>query len=309
MKKLLISMALLSMVFYVGTASALVVTPTGNGTTLVNNILGGGITVSNIVYSGAAAASGTFTDGISSGIGIGSGILLTSGSASLAVGPNNSDSATGNNGFGGDADLTALIPGYNTHDAAKLEFDFTSAGGDLYFNYVFASEEYNEWTNSSFNDVFGFFLDGVNIALIPGTTTPVSINNVNGGKPLGIGASNPAFYNNNDPSDGGPFFNLQYDGFTDVFVASALNLSAGTHHIKLAIADAGDFILDSGGIHPGRLVLGQADGGPRTRHAAPPRQRAYRTCGIREEEVPQVTIRHTGIKTKGARFLPGALGF
>ena len=37
-----------------------------------------------------------------------------------------------------------------------------------------------------FNDVFGFFLDGKNIALIPATESPVSIDNVNGGNPLGI---------------------------------------------------------------------------------------------------------------------------
>lgn len=93
--------------------------------------------------------------------------------------------------------------------------------------------------------MFGFFLDGVNIALLPGTTTPVSINNVNGGNPLGTKAQNPQFFINNDQSNGRPFFNLQYDGFTKVFTASAKGLSSGKHTIKLAIADAGDSILDS----------------------------------------------------------------
>ena len=88
---------------------------------------------------------------------------------------------------------------------------------------------------SSFNDVFGFFLDGVNIALLPGTTTPVSINNVNNG-------ANSAFYVDNTTGAN----NVQYDGFTTVLTASALGLSAGTHTITLAIADAGDRILDSG---------------------------------------------------------------
>nr|WP_281250717.1 choice-of-anchor L domain-containing protein [Hydrococcus rivularis] len=126
------------------------------------------------------------------------------------------------------------------YDANILEFEFESAGGDLFFDYVFASEEYNEFVNSIFNDVFGFFLDGVNIALIPGTSTPVAINNVNSG-------SNSAFYNNNDPSDlGTPTpFNIQYDGFTKVFTAKALGLTPGKHKIKLATADTGDRILDS----------------------------------------------------------------
>jgi len=227
--------------------AALVVTETNNANTLVTNILGPGITVVGTpTYTGADTASGTFTGGASAGISIPAGILLTSGKAGGAVGPNDLDNYTANNGLAGDAQLTALIPGYSTHDATSLEFTFTSAGGDLYFNYVFASEEYNEFTNSSFNDVFGFFLDGVNIALIPGTSTPVSINNVNGGNPLGTGASNPALYNNNDPSDGVPVFDIQYDGFTDVFQAKVLGLSAGNHTIKLAIADAGDWVLDSG---------------------------------------------------------------
>ena len=228
-----------------GTASALSVTQTGDGATLVSNILGSGITASNITYTGSALASGTFTDGASS-IGIGSGIILTSGLATGAEGPNNSDSYTLSLGLGGDAQLEGLIPGFTTYDATVLEFDFTSSGGDLFFNYVFASEEYNEYVNTSFNDVFGFFLDGTNIALIPGTSTPVSINNVNGGNPFGFSASNSEFYNNNDLSDGGPFYDIQYDGFTDVFTAMALGLTPGTHHIKLAIADAGDTVLDSG---------------------------------------------------------------
>ncbi|NJM21013.1 MAG: PEP-CTERM sorting domain-containing protein [Richelia sp. SL_2_1] len=227
-------------------ARAISITPTNDGNTLVNTILGSGITVvpGSVNYTGASGASGIFTNGNSSGIGINSGIILTTGQASDAVGPNNLDNTTTGNGTPGDADLNALIP-QNTNDAATLEFDFESAGGNIFFNYVFASEEYNEFVNSSFNDVFAFFLDGQNIALIPGTTTPVSINNVNGGNPLGNNASNSQFYVNNDPSDGGPFFDIEYDGFTKVFTAQALGLTPGKHTIKLAIADAGDSILDS----------------------------------------------------------------
>ena len=213
---------------------------------LVGNILGSGITVvpGSASYVGAPIASGFFSNGVASGIGIESGILLTSGDATLAQGANTSDDSTGDNGLPGDPDLDA-IAGSTTNDASVLAFKFSSPGGNLFFNYVFASEEYNEYTNSEFNDAFGFFLDGKNIALIPGTTTPVAINNVNGGNPFGENASHPELFHNNDLSDGGPFFDFAYDGFTNVFTAQALDLAEGTHLIKLAIADTSDFELDS----------------------------------------------------------------
>jgi hypothetical protein len=220
-------------------ASALVVSTSNDANALASEILGSGITISNATYSGGSNSSALFSDGSSSGLGMDNGILLTTGNANYAVGPNTSDGSTGYMYTSGDSHLDGLVPGYTTYDASVLEFDFTTDGGDLYFNYQFASEEYNEWVNSSYNDVFGFFLDGVNIALIPGTTDAVSINNVNNG-------SYSEYYNDNDPSDTSTPYDIGYDGFTDMFTAVALGIGSGTHHIKLAIADAGDRRLDSG---------------------------------------------------------------
>ena len=47
---------------------------------------------------------------------------------------------------------------------------------------VFASDEYNEVTAPGGlfgNDVFGLFLDGVNIALVPGSNSPITVSNIN----------------------------------------------------------------------------------------------------------------------------------
>ncbi len=227
--------------------AALGVIPSTSASALANAIVGPGINIvgTPTLVSGVDSA-GAFTGGASAGITIDKGILLTTGSVNNAPGPNNSDSASGAASGIGDANLDALVGGPVTRDTTYLQFDFTTTGGDLFFNYVFGSEEYNEFTHTQFNDVFGFFLDGNNIALIPGTTTPVSINTVNGGNPFGTGADHPEFFHNNDLNDGGPFFNLQYDGFTDVFTASALGVGAGTHTIKLAISDSADTIYDSG---------------------------------------------------------------
>jgi len=241
----------LSFMFAAGQTSAVLITPTDDANTLISNILGTGITVlgSNYIDGANVSQSGTFTDGLASGLGFDAGIILTTGAASEASGPNISDGTTGITGSGGDADLNLIVAPNSTFDSAVLEFDFQfgdgTAGGDLYFTFQFASEEYNEYTNSAFNDVFALYVDGVNVALIPGTTTPVAINTVNGGNPLGTDASNPDLFNNNDPSDGGPFFNIEYDGFTDPFGAIALGLSTGAHTMKFAIADTSDQILDS----------------------------------------------------------------
>lgn len=218
----------------IGTASAdLVVTQNDSATDLVANILGTGIVASGQTTIGASDAFGTFTGGLSAGIGIDSGIMLSSGSVTDAVGPNSLSDTTTAFGTAGDADLTTLS-GDPTFDAAFLNFDFVSDGGDVFFKYVFASEEYNEFVNANVNDVFGFFLDGSNIALIPGTSTPVSIDTVN----LGM---NSTLFNDNEGSG----FNIEYDGFTKVFTASFIGLTAGSHSIRLGIADGGDEVLDS----------------------------------------------------------------
>ena len=208
----ILSTALLSTICLINSAHAgLIVTQNNDANTLVNNILGSGVSTSNISLTGANAAFGTFTGGVSAGIGIESGIMLSTGKVIDAVGPNSSDSTATEFFTAGDADLTA-IAGNPTFDAATLTFDFISDGGDIFFDYVFASEEYNEYVNQNENDSFAFFLDGSNIALIPGTNTPVSINTVNAGNPVGTDASNSQHFNNNSLNDGGPFFDIEYDG-------------------------------------------------------------------------------------------------
>lgn len=217
-------LASLGVILTGGSAHADLVVTTGlSGNDLSNLLLGPGITLvgSPTLSEAEAGATGAFTGGLSAGLGFDSGIILTTGSAAGAVGPNNDTGFTGPGG--------GVI--------SSLTFDFTTTGGDLFFNYIFASEEYNEYVNSSFNDNFFFLLDGDNIALIPGTGDPVEIDSVNNG-------ANPAFYVDNDADAGTPF-NVQYDGFTTVLTAQALGLSAGTHTIELIITDIGDDQLDS----------------------------------------------------------------
>jgi hypothetical protein len=202
-------------------------------------------------FTGDPVATGTFTGGTGL-IPFDAGVLLTSGNINVAPGPNNSDGAGVSNSGGSDADLDAINGASGIQDAAVLQFQFIATAADISFQYVFASEEYNEFVNSQFNDVFGFFLNGTNIALIPGGGGPVSINNVNC-------ASNSAFYTNNDASangDGGTNcgaaagLNIQYDGLVGAganwLFATGTVVPGAVNTLKLAIGDSSDSILDSG---------------------------------------------------------------
>lgn len=209
---------------------------------LVDDILDPGMTFSNVSYVGDDVAAGTFTGGIAAGISMESGIVLSSGSLNNAIGPNESESTSRNNSESGDADLTALA-GEQTYDASVLEFDFNPGDNTaIFIRFVFGSEEYTEYVGSEYNDVFAFYLNGTNIALIPSTTTPVSVNTINPG-------SNATYYIDNDPPNGwwdpdSPYC-TEMDGFTVVMTATGPINPNTNNHIKLAIADASDRIYDA----------------------------------------------------------------
>ncbi len=257
MKKSIILSAGLSL-FVTAQANALVISGTSDANTLINSILGPGISVisGSANYIGANNQSGTFTDGLASGLGFDQGIVLStgnvsqisnanSGSESLSSGVGSADGVSTDLGTAGDADLNAIVsPGF-TQDAAVLEFSFQfgdgSTGGDLFFNFIFASEEYINYIGSPYNDVFGFFIDGVNIALVPGTTDIISINSINN-------TTNSSYYINNVDNTNGlanAALDIAFDGLTTVITASLTGLSAGPHTMKFAIADNSDGELDS----------------------------------------------------------------
>ncbi|PKN78939.1 MAG: hypothetical protein CVU48_06835, partial [Candidatus Cloacimonetes bacterium HGW-Cloacimonetes-1] len=215
-----------------------------NGVTaqsMIDHLKGQGITVSNVVYTGHVRAGGTFSGGNSAGLGIQNGILLSSGAVSNLAGPNNSAAKSTNNYLPGDSDLD-LLAGEVTNDAAALEFDFVPQYNRISLQYLLASEEYPE--NVDYSDILAIIVDGVNIALLPGTTTPVSVVNIN---PL----SNSQYYIDNQPEANdytSPYtapYDIQADGFTTPLIAVA-DVSPGvSHHIKIVIADYFDNVFDS----------------------------------------------------------------
>lgn len=223
---------------------------------LVSYIQGPGITVSSAAYTGANCAVGKFSggDGI---IGFEKGIILSSGDIALVKGPNSDIPVHGKNNTLGDPELD-LLAGNKTYDAAVLEFDFIPVGDKITMQYVFASEEYNQSIGLMFNDVFAFFVNGVNYATLGEgeDKVPVSINSINNGKRYQkiIPPSNPEFYINNDPYYCDYFgyvvkeedlLNTSMDGLTIVLTMEAPVKKGETNTMKLAIADVFDRNYDS----------------------------------------------------------------
>ena len=226
---------------------------------LVQNVLlGSGISATNITYAGAALARGTF-NGAASNIGLTSGVLLCTGHVSNACGPNNNPSITNVNSLPGDADMNIITSPIITHDACILEFDFIPRSDTVKFRYVFASDEYMEYVNApplppTYNDAFGFFISGPgisgpfnnnakNIALVPGTTLPVTMYN------LSLNSNSQYYFDNGDGNGTGTVpdgLTVQYDGFTIPLTAMSVVQCGQTYHIKIAIADAFDSADDSG---------------------------------------------------------------
>lgn len=220
---------------------------------LVAALVGPGVTIvpGSVSYSGAPGAAGLFAfTGQDDCIGISSGIILSSGNITNVEGPNTSGSTTTGFGTPGDPELSALA-GQITYDAAILEFQFEVGPKveRVYFRYVFGSDEYNEYVYS-INDVFAFWVNGVNYAVVNGD--PVAINTINHGHNANmVNPSHPELYINNDPFSGGvapgDVLHTEMDGFTVVLTLEApVNTGTNTTNtMRLAIADASDSVLDS----------------------------------------------------------------
>ncbi len=224
---------------------------------LIENVfLSSGVQVLDVQYEGDVSAIGYFS-AANANIGIPSGIVMSTGLAFNAATMNNSGSTSGaTSGALPDPDLASLVAPLGIQDLSAFEIKFIPYADTLEFRYVFASEEYQEYVCTAFNDVFGFFISGTNfngpfsngaenIALVPGTSSYVAINTVNNGNPNINPAlcppQNPQLFNLSPPN-GQP----TYDGFTDVFLAQAIVVPCDTYTIRIAIADVSDQVFDSG---------------------------------------------------------------
>jgi len=217
--------------------------------TLVEKVLldrFGGIEVTDVKYDGPKAALGYFSvkDDF---LGFNKGIVVSTGNVADCKGPNNRSGAGSKNYYPGADEIDHLATG-ETHDGAILKFDFTPLTDEVVFEYVFASEEYPEFVDRGVNDVFALFIQGPgikgfrNLAVIPGSSETVCVNNINRDK-------NSQYFINN-PRPGMPYSTeagklFEFDGFTVPMTAKSKVEPYRSYQLVIVIADVGDDLFDS----------------------------------------------------------------
>ncbi len=196
--------------------------------------------VSNINYTGSNSAAFLVEKFTIPGVfDLDGGLFLSTGG--LPGSSNTSGSFSISNGAAGDTDLTntakmAFSGAGTTQDASVLEFNVNRVGDaidGIAFDIVFGSDEYPEFSNTSFVDVAAIYVNGVNVALFndnPATPLSVIQQNVTSGN----------FINNTSA-----VYATEWDGFSNVLTVRA-PLKKGENTIKIGIADTGDMIYDSG---------------------------------------------------------------
>lgn len=198
-----------------------------------------------------------------------SGVILSTGDVLSAVGPNNSVQDNGSAAWVGDADLETTLAAagitMSSINATVLEFEFTAFSPTFDFNFLFASEEYGNF-QCGFSDAFAFLLTDItqgtttNLALVPGTTLPISVVTIRDN-----------LYNSNCTSENPQYFGTynssttsvtNFNGQTVLLNATANLIPNNQYRIKLVIADRQDvgsdsaIFLASNSFNLGQEVLG-----------------------------------------------------
>lgn len=240
---------------------AVAVTPyngNANGTPLADQLVlpNTGITVTSAVFVGANGQAGTFT-GLDYTLPTGAltledGVLLTSGLATGAEGPNGNrgslqvlDNESTGLGRAGDSDLAGVAQSPFTFDANSLTLTFTADANtrSILFDFIYGSEEFPEFVGAGVNDTFAAFLDGVQISFDP-QRQPISVDN------NFFQFNNSGLTTADDPNVAGKTpvnIDLEYDGLTPrIRTTAPLSSNVTTHTLKFVVGDVGDDILDSG---------------------------------------------------------------
>lgn len=241
---------------------AISVSTTQSPLQLVTNIFAAqpGLNISNVTASTGVNVSASEPNGIGSFSQTGDyfpfedGIILSTGSAKAAEGPNGNIQSAGTIAWGGDSQLSAAIGeaqgSITAKNATMLEFNFVPSASTLSFSFLYASEEYGTF-QCDYGDAFAILLTHVqtntvtNLAVVPGTSTPISSYTVrNGAYNSSCAGSNVSYF--------GAFYQLgvvdgpiNFNGRTTPFFVDHPVTPGANYHIKFVIADRSDQQFDS----------------------------------------------------------------
>ncbi|TBN06398.1 T9SS type B sorting domain-containing protein [Hyunsoonleella flava] len=218
---------------------------------ILNNLAQGCVEISNISSNTNGNVNniesyGYFEKG-NSNFPFENGIVLSTGSVNSAGNTvNTSNLNEGETSWGTDADLENALGIINTLNATTIEFDFVSFSNQIQFNYLLASEEYYLTNPCNYSDGFAFLIKEAgtmdpyeNIALIPGTNTPVNTTTIREEVVGFCPAQNEAYFQGNNQGD------TNFNGRTTVLTANATITPNVKYNIKLIIADQDDQNFDS----------------------------------------------------------------
>lgn len=181
------------------------------------------------------------------------GVIIRNGNVNLSAGQYTGSNMSSTCSNTGDSELLAISQANGNsgsiQDVSYLKFNFVSSANYLSFDFIFASNEYGTY-QCGFSDVFAFILTDLNtgisqnLAVIPGTTTPVSVTTIrdvlyNSGCP----SVNPQFFSTYNVGSSSSTMNM--NGYTVPMTASANVIPNNPYSIKLVIGDYNDASFDS----------------------------------------------------------------
>ncbi len=219
-------------------ASELPINTSASATQMAQTIFGDGVTVVSASYTGDYRSSGTYSNGdtISPGVTPGdTGIILSTGYAEDFTnywGSSNHSNSTSTNtrGVNNNSDFNAAA-GARTYDASWLDVDFIPDNDTMTMQFVFSSDEFPEFANSSYQDFVGVWVNGVQVEMAVGSANPGNL----------VGGINQNLYVDNTNDD----YNTEMDGFTVTMTLNFPVTVGVVNSIRIGIADVGDTNYDS----------------------------------------------------------------
>lgn len=223
-------------------ASELSINTSASATRMAEEIFGDGVEVIDASYSGSSSSSGIYSGGDATSGALtpsDSGVILSTGQArgiTRSWGSSNQSNnyTSSSRGENGNDDFDALA-GAPTFDASYLNIDFIPTGDTLTLQFVFASDEYPEYSDSIYNDAVGVWINGnlvpIEIGAASGTTSVGTVNQNN----------NINLYNDNTNDA----YNTEMDGFTVTMTLTIPVYPGYVNSIQIGIADVSDDRYDS----------------------------------------------------------------